>query len=106
MKADNQKRSSCTAESDRELLRRFKSGDDSAFVALLNSHMGHLRDWASFVKSKASWANLDDLLQEARMGLYKAAEKFDLSRDGNFHAWARKSCIGRMFDSREVRLVK
>lgn len=106
MKADNQKRSSCTAESDRELLRRFKSGDKTAFVALLDSHMGYLREWVRVVMKTASWANPEDLLQEARMGLYKAAQKFDLSKDGHFHAWARKSCIGKMFDSREVRLVK
>lgn len=106
MKADNQTKSSCTAESDLELLRRFRKGDDRAFVALLDAHMGYLRHWVRFVMNTASWANPDDLLQEARIGLYEAAKKFDLSRDGNFHAWARKSCIGRMFDSREVRLIK
>jgi RNA polymerase sigma factor (sigma-70 family) len=106
MKADNQKSSNCTAESDLELLRRFKKGDERAFVALLDGHMGYLRHWVRLVLEKASWANPDDLLQEARIGLYEAAEKFDLSRKGNFHAWARKSCMGRMFDSREVQLVK
>lgn len=105
MKADNQEISSCTAESDRELLRRYKKGDERAFVALLNAHTRYLKHWVRLVLNKASWANPEDLLQEARIGFDKAAQKFNLSREGDFHAWARKSCMGTMFDSREVQLI-
>jgi RNA polymerase sporulation-specific sigma factor len=105
MTVENQKRSSC-AEADLELLRRYQNGDETALSALLEVHYGLLMHWVGLVRDIAPWANPDDLLQEARIGFYEAAEKFDFSRNSNFHTWARISSIGGMFDSREVRRVK
>jgi RNA polymerase sigma factor (sigma-70 family) len=105
MTAENQKRSSC-AEADLELLRRYQNGDETAFAALLEVHYGLLMHWVGLVRDIAPWANPDDLLQEARIGFYEAAKKFDLSRNSNFHRWARILCLGEMFDSREVRRSK
>lgn len=87
-------------------MKRYQGGDERAFVSLLNIHMGLIWHWVRTVRDQASWANPDDLLQEGRIGLWETADKFDVSRKGNFDAWARKACIGRMFDSSEVRLLK
>lgn len=96
---------SCTDEVDLELLRRYQAGDDSAFVELLELHAGFFKKWVRRVLNKAPWANWDDIMQEAHFGFYRAAKNYDFSKRGNFHVLARK--YGRkMFDSREVKLVK
>jgi RNA polymerase sigma factor (sigma-70 family) len=106
MEAGRKKNSRCTDEADRELVKRYQDGDERAFVSLLDVHIGLIWHWVRTVRDQASWANPDDLLQEGRIGLWETANKFDVSRKGNFDAWARKACIGRMFDSSEVRLLK
>jgi len=106
MEAENKKKSGCTDEEDRELVVGYRKGDERAFVSLLDLHIGLIKYWARVVLRKAHWANPDDLVQEGRIGLWETAKVFDVSREGNFDAYARRSCIGRMFDSAEVSLVK
>jgi RNA polymerase sigma factor (sigma-70 family) len=106
MEAENKKNSKCTDKVDRELVTLYRKGDERAFVSLLDLHIGLIKYWARVVLRKAHWANPDDLVQEGRIGLWETAKVFDVSREGNFDAWARRSCIGRMFDSAEVSLIK
>jgi RNA polymerase sigma factor (sigma-70 family) len=105
VKAENRQSSSCTDEVDRELLKRFQGGDETAFEELLEIHFNYFKKWARRVLDKAPRANWDDIVQEAHIGFYLAAKKFDLARKSSFHVLARKYAR-RMFDSREVRVVK
>lgn len=105
MKVENRQSSSCTDEADRELLRRYQGGDETAFVELLEVHSAYVRYWVSLALKQAPWAHADDLRQEAHWGFFEAAKKYKFSRKGNFHALARIRAWGRMFDSPEVRIV-
>ncbi|HET6979815.1 MAG TPA: sigma-70 family RNA polymerase sigma factor [Pyrinomonadaceae bacterium] len=106
MEAGSKKNSICTDKVDRELVTLYRKGDERAFVSLLDLHIALIKYWARVVLQKAYWANPEDLVQEGRIGLWDTAKVFDVSRKGNFDGWARRSCIGRMFDSAEVSLVK
>jgi RNA polymerase sigma factor (sigma-70 family) len=105
MKVEKRQSSSCTDEADRELLRRYQGGDESAFDELLEVHSAYVRYWVSLALKQAPWAQADDLRQEAHWGFYEAAKKYKFSRKGNFHALARIRAWGKMFDSPEVRIV-
>lgn len=105
MKAENRQSSSCTDELDRELLRRFKSGDETAFVELLEIHSPLILYWVSLALKEANWANPHDLRQEAHFGVFEAAQRYKFSKRANFHALARIRAWGRMIDSPEVRIV-
>jgi len=105
MKVENRQISSCTHEADAELLRRFQNGDETAFVELLAIHSGYVRYWVGLALKHASWANADDLRQEAHLGFFEAAKKYRFTTKGNFHALARIRAWGKMFDSPEVRIV-
>lgn len=105
MKLENRQNSSCTDEADRELLRRYQGGDETAFVELLEVHSAYIRKWVNLALEEAPWVDADDLRQQAHWGFFEAAKKYNFSRNGNFHALARIRAWGRMIDSREVRIV-
>ena len=105
MKVKNQQNSSCSDEADRELLRRYQRGDETAFVELLEVHSVYVRRWVSSALKQAPWAHAEDLRQLAHWGFFDAAKKYKFSRKGNFHALARIRAWGTMFDSPEVRIV-
>jgi RNA polymerase sigma factor (sigma-70 family) len=105
MKVEKRQNSSCTDEADRELLRRYQGGDETAFVELLEVHSGYIRYWVDLALKKASWAHVADLRQLAHWGFFEAARKYKFSRKGNFHALARIHAWGRMINSPEVRIV-
>src|ERR1700753_925576 len=105
MKLENRQSLSCTNEADRELLRRYRGGDETAFVELLEIHSAYIRRWVSSALQQAPWAHADDLRQLAHWGFFEAAKRYDFSIKGNFHALARIRAWGRMFDSPEVRIV-
>lgn len=105
MEAKNQEISSCTDEADRELLRRYQGGDETAFVELLEVHSSYIRYWVNLALQQAPWVHADDLRQQAHWGFFEAAKKYEFSRKGNFHALARIRAWGRMIDSPEVRIV-
>src|ERR1700754_1672131 len=97
-KVENRQRSSCTDEADRELLRRYQGGDESAFVELLKIHSVYFKRWVNSALKQAPWAHADDLRQLAHWGFSEAAKKYNFSIDGNFHALARIRAWGKMFD--------
>lgn len=105
MGAQNQKQS-CTDELDRQLLRRVQAGDDLAFEELLKIHTWLIEHWLRLALDEAPpGANQEDLRQEAHLGVFQAALKYDFSIRANFHAYARMRAWGQMMDSREVRRV-
>jgi RNA polymerase primary sigma factor len=105
MAAKNQKRSRCAGEADLELLRRFQSGDEEAVSALLKGHYGMISYWVSKVLLGIPWANRDDIMQEALIGVWDAAKTFDTSGNGDFHTEARNFARRRIYESTEVRIV-
>jgi RNA polymerase sporulation-specific sigma factor len=106
MAAKDQKRSRCAgSEADLKLLRRYQDGDEEALAALFKGHYGLIYTWVSRVLVTLSWANRDDIRQEALIGFWEAAKTFDTSGNGDFHSEARNSARRKIFESPEVRIV-
>jgi RNA polymerase sporulation-specific sigma factor len=105
MEIETQYNSSCTDEADRELLRRYQAGDETAFDELFRTHANFFRKCVRIVLSRVSWVHWDDVEREVHMAFYLAAKKFDLSREGSFDGYAYKSAM-KAFDSGEVRIAK
>ncbi len=103
MAAENQKNPRCTVEADQELLRRFQNGDDEALIALIESHYGLLKYW---VRKVFDWADRNDVMQEAIIGLWTAAKEFDLAGSIDFHRLARARVIETVFRSKAVSPVR
>lgn len=77
-----------TKSEECELGKRVAAGDATAVEALANAN---LRLVVSLAKAKASFLTgiaLEDLLQEGNIGLFKAAQKFDVSRGFRFSTYA------------------
>ena len=106
MVAERRGKSSCTDQLDRELLQRYKHGDEAAFEVLLEIHTGLINSWVKLVLKDVPRANAEDLGQEARRGFFEAARKYQpLKSNANFHALARIRAVGRMLRSSEIMLV-
>lgn len=78
--------------SDESLALRFQAGDEAAMEELLARHQ-------SMARSKArAWffqgADVDDVVQEATIGIYKAARDFGTSHNVTFGAFA-ELCVTR-----------
>jgi DNA-directed RNA polymerase sigma subunit (sigma70/sigma32) len=99
--AENRKKT-CTAEMDLELVSRYQNGDEQALNDLLQLHEGLIMFWARKV---VSLADRDDVMQEGRIGFMKAAQKFDLSKADDFHAYARLRVRSSIFESATIRRV-
>lgn len=80
------KKHNISSEKERELLKNIKKGDKEAEKEFVE---GNLRLVLS-IASKYSHDSLDlmDLVQEGNIGLLKAIEKFDLSRENKFSTYA------------------
>lgn len=91
-----------SAETHRDLMASAKSGDLVALRELIHIHGGLVehfarRAWAS-CKQGTGGFGIDDLRQEARLGLVRAIQKFDPSRGVKFSTYAAywiRSKIGR-----------
>jgi RNA polymerase sigma factor (sigma-70 family) len=105
MKVETQYNSSCTDKADRELLRRYKEGDETAFNELLKTHAGLLKKCVRRVLKEVPWAQWDDVEQEVLKAFFLAARKFDLLKEGSFDGYASKFAL-KAFDSGEVRIAK
>lgn len=77
---------------DKELIEKFKTGDDFALEELLKQNKPLINQIAR--KYFLIGAEIDDLIQEGMIGLYRAIVTFDNSRDVNFKSYARV-CIER-----------
>jgi RNA polymerase sigma factor (sigma-70 family) len=105
MKIETQYNSSCTDEADRELVRRYQGGDETAFDELLKTHAGFFRKFVRRVLKKAPRAQWDDILTEVHIAFLQAAREFKLSEVGSFDGYASKFAL-KAFDSDEVRVAK
>lgn len=77
---------------DKELIDKFKMGDDFALEELLKQNKPLINQIVR--KYFLIGAEIDDLIQEGMIGLYRAIITFDISKDVNFKSYARV-CIER-----------
>ena len=83
---------SYTNDSDEDLIRKIKSGDDDALNFLLNKYK-------EIVNMKVSryfiiGAEREDIMQEGLIGLYKAVKGYDTKKQNSFRSFANL-CIER-----------
>ena len=82
-------------ESTRELFRRYKlEGDEDAREQLILNHLNLVRFLAAKFKNKGE--PLDDLIQVGTVGLIKAIDRFDISRDLEFTTYATPTILGEI----------
>jgi len=75
-----------TAEEEKSLSRRIMSGDRSARERLINSNLRLVVKIAKGYPSQEM--DLIDLIQEGNLGLIKAAEKYDFTKNVRFSTYA------------------
>lgn len=85
---------------DIELIRAFKSGDDYAFNSLLDHYLITIRIYAK--QYFAPGLTESDLIQEGRIGLYKAVLSFQIDRGTIFKGYARLHIKSRMINAVKV----
>jgi RNA polymerase sporulation-specific sigma factor len=102
MEATNQTTPRCTVAADLALLLRYQNGDEEALAELVGVHIGLIDFWARRIAAKVPSANLDDIKQEGIVGFIKAAKRFDCSKAGAFHSYAKKYVVGEIYQSPEV----
>ena len=82
-------------ERTRELFRRYKlEGDEDAREQLILNHLNLVRFLAAKFKNKGE--PLDDLIQVGTVGLIKAIDRFDISRDLEFTTYATPTILGKI----------
>lgn len=72
---------------DIELIRAFNTGDEYAFNSILDLHLNTIKTYASLYF--APGLTKSDLIQEGRIGLYKAVVTFHIEKGSNFKSYAR-----------------
>ena len=95
------KRFSC-AEADLELVGRYQSGDERALSVLLEAHYGLIKYWARKV---LTWADREEIMAEASIAFFKSVRDFNVSKDDDFHSFARDLIRRAIYKSPEVRRV-
>lgn len=84
---------------ERQLLAAWQHGGDrAALEELISSHARMVGSWVS--KVGGSPQDRDELMAEGFLGLVKAANKFDLSRDVRFSTYARWWVRNHVFAAR------
>lgn len=92
----------------RELILKYqKNGDELALVELVDKNLGLVRYVAN--KYKNLGIDYDDLMEEGKIGLMKAIQKFDCSRENTFSTYAIhwiRQCMYRFIEenSRNIRI--
>jgi len=70
-----------TEAEKRELLVHAKSGDIPARDRLVQAHLNLISCFAQRFARPGAFIEIDDLIQQGRLGLLRAIEKFDLNRE-------------------------
>jgi RNA polymerase sigma-B factor len=79
---------------DRELIRRYREGDESAREVLVERYLPLARRLAR--RYKYSGEELEDLYQVASLALLKALERFDPERGSDFASYAVPTVLGEL----------
>ncbi len=94
-------------EKQLELLRKWKStGSEIAFNRLVESNYRSVTKLAYKYSRNNPKLDIEDLIQQGLLGLTKAANKFDLSKDVGFltyaHYWIDQSIRSYVMDNRNI----
>jgi RNA polymerase sigma-B factor len=82
-------------EEDRALLRRYHGGDDTAArEELIERHLPLVRSLARRYSGRGE--SLEDIEQVGAIGLIKAIDRFDLSRDVSLATYATPNIVGEI----------
>jgi RNA polymerase sigma-B factor len=82
-------------EDDRQLLRRYhEDGDTSAREALIERHLPLVRSLARRYAGRGE--SLEDIEQVGAIGLIKAIDRFELSRDVSLATYATPNVVGEI----------
>lgn len=76
-----------TAEENKELLRRYKNGDQEAYKQLIDRNLRLVIPYAKSY-AKRNDVELLDVIQNGNLGLISAIEKFDISFNVSFSTYA------------------
>lgn len=94
-------------EDEHELIKRYqKNKDEDAANILIENHIALVKNIVSSYKPPASY--FDDVLAEGTLGLMKAIEKFDLSRNVRLSTYATfyiRLMVGRFIDT-QTKIIK
>lgn len=77
-----------TKSEEYELLRRAKAGDNPAKAALIEAHTPFIANIIKKEFTLASSVSEEDLMQEGRIGLLDAIDRFEMERDLRFLTFA------------------
>lgn len=96
-----------TPEQETELFRRYKGGDEAAFLKIVQHNLRFVVSVAKQYEHHGLW--LGDLINEGNMGILKAAQKFDETRGFKFISyavwWIRQAIIASIAtNGRKIRL--
>ncbi len=75
-----------TKEEEREIVKKAKEGDREAYEKLINANLRFVVSVAK--KYQNQGIDLEELIQEGNIGLMKAFDKFDLSKNFKFITYA------------------
>ena len=81
-----------TSYSDDELIEMINSGDENAEEYLIKKYLPLVKKEVRFLY--LAGAEIEDLLQEGMIGLFKAIRDYDAGRDASFYTFA-ELCISR-----------
>jgi RNA polymerase sigma-70 factor (ECF subfamily) len=89
--------------STRSLIRRGRSGDQSALDRLFGRILGPVRRWAHgrLPDNARRYTDTVDVVQEAALGVWRRLDKLDVTSPGDLEAYLRQAARNRILD--EVR---
>lgn len=90
-------------ETELELIKLAKKGDDEAKSKLVTGHLRFVITIAKDYQNNSSNLNLNDLINEGNIGLIKAIEKFDETKGFKFISyavwWIRQSILQSIYEN-------
>lgn len=100
-----------TKEEERELMTKIKNGDEKAKEEFIKRNLRLVIPYAKKYYNKNKHYKFLDIVQEGNLGLIKAINKFDISKDTRFSTyaswWIRQSILSALEDNeRTVKLPK
>ncbi len=81
-------------QQNRELIIRYRDGDEKAFEELVDANMGLVKSAARRFTGRGT--ELEDLIQIGAVGLIKAAKAYDLSLEFEFSTYAFSMIVGEI----------
>lgn len=71
-----------------ELIKQIQTGNKEAWEELIKNNIGIINKRVNYFSERTKYLTPEDLFQEAAIGLYQAAIRYDLSRDNTFLTYA------------------